>query len=117
MEDGRLARAKGNANRPKGNLEDELHIWQLGATDQLLTAEEYKPLIIAFRNGAPVSVSEVAEVTDSVEDTRALGLVNGNPAIPIIVFREPGANIIATVDRVRALLPSLRSSITPSIDL
>ena len=78
------------------------HIWQIGATDQLLKADEYRPMIVAFRNGAPVPLSEVATVKDSVEDTRTLGLVNGKPAIPIIIFREPGANIIATVDRVRA---------------
>src|SRR5207237_4387310 len=91
--------------------------WEIGTTDQLLKANEYQPLIIAYRNGAPVALSQVADVTDSVEDTRTLGLVNTKAAIPIIIFREPGANIIATVDRVRALLPSLRSSISPSIDL
>ena len=117
LEDVRLALAAANANRPKGKLEDAPHIWQIGATDQLLKADEYRPLIIAFRNGAAVPLSEVATVTDSVEDMRTLGLVNGKPAIPIIVFREPGANIIATADRVRALLPTLRSSISPSIDL
>ena len=83
----------------------------------MLKADEYRQLIVAFRNGAPVPISEVGTVTDSVEDTRTLGLVNGKPAIPIIIFREPGANIIATVDRVRALLPSLQASIPPSIDL
>jgi multidrug efflux pump len=117
LEDVRLLLARANANRPKGNFEDRSHIWQIGTTDQLYKADEYRQLILAFRNGAPVPLSEVATVTDSVEDTRTLGLVNGKPAIPIIVFREPGANIIATVDRVRALLPSLQSMIPPSIVL
>jgi multidrug efflux pump len=117
LENVRLALAAANANRPKGNVEDGLHIWQIATTDQLLKAHEYRDLIVAFRNGAPVPLSEVANVTDSVEDIRTLGLANGKPAIPIIVFREPGANIIATVDRVRALLPSLQASISPQIDL
>src|SRR4029453_8672578 len=72
---------------------------------------------IAYRNGAPVPLSEVATVRQSVEDVRTLGLVNGKPAIPIIVFRQPGANIIATVDRVRALMPVLQSSISPAITM
>jgi len=117
LEDVRLSLARANANRPKGNLEDASHVWQIGTTDQLLKADEYRPLIIAFRNGAPVALSDIATVRDSVEDTRTLGLVNGKPAIPIIVFREPGANIIATVDRVRAQLPTLQDSISPAIKL
>ena len=117
LEDVRLALAGTNANRPKGDLEDRSHTWQIGTTDQLFKASEYQQLIVAFRNGAPVPLSEVATVSDSIEDTRTFGLANGRPAIPIIVFREPGANIIATVDRVRALLPALRSLISPAIDL
>src|SRR5262245_2057435 len=117
LEDVRSSLARSNANRPKGNLEDASHVWQIGTTDQLLKADEYRPLIIAFRNGAPVALSDIATVRDSVEDTRTLGLVNGKPAIPIIVFREPGANIIATVDRVREQLPTLQASISPAIKL
>jgi multidrug efflux pump len=117
LEDVRLALASANANRPKGNIGNHERDWQLATTDQLLTAAEYEPLVIAFRNGAAVSLSDVATVTDSVEDIRTLGLVNGKPAVPIIIFRQPGANIIATVDRVRALLPALQSSISPAIHM
>jgi multidrug efflux pump len=117
LEDVRLALASSNANRPKGDLHDSSRAWEVGATDQLLTAKEYEPLVVAFRNGAPVTVSQVATVTDSVEDIRTLGLVNGKPAIPIIIFRQPGANIISTVDRVRALLPSLQASIPTAIQM
>jgi multidrug efflux pump len=117
LEDVRLALSNSNANRPKGDLHNEGRTWEIGTTDQLLTAKEYEPLIIAYRNNAPVTVSDVAKVTDSVEDIRTLGLVNGKPAIPIIIFRQPGANIIATVDRVRALMPQLQGSIPPAIHM
>src|SRR5262249_22118050 len=91
--------------------------WEIHTTDQLLKADLYKPLIVAYRNGAPVRLSDLGEVTDSVEDVRGGGLANGKPAILIIIFRQPGANIIDTVDRVRALIPQLRSEISPAIDL
>ncbi len=102
LEDVRLALAGANANRPKGEVRSADQTWEVGTTDQLLKASEYQPLIIAYRNNAPVLLSQVADVADSVEDIRTLGLVNGKPAIPIIIFRQPGANIISTVDRVRA---------------
>ena len=89
----------------------------IATTDQLLKAEEYLPLIIHYSNGAGVRLSDVATVTDSVEDIRTGGLSNGKPAVLIIVFRQPGANIIQTVDRVRALLPQLQASIPPTIAL
>src|SRR5512132_481379 len=100
LEDVRLALAAANVNRPKGSVEKGTQAWQITTTDQLLKAKEYQHLVIAYRNGAGVYLSDVANVTDSVEDIRTLGLVNGKPAVPIIIFREPGANIIATVDRV-----------------
>src|SRR5262245_8739692 len=109
--------ATANANRPKGYVDGAGRTWEIATTDQLLKAGEYRQLIVAYRGGAPVYLSQVANVTDSVEDIRTLGLVNGKPAVPIIIFRQPGANIITTVDRVRALLPSLRSSISPAINL
>jgi len=117
LEDLRTVLANENANRPKGNLRNTQRTWEIGTTDQLLKASEYRPLIVAYRNGAAVPLSELAEVTDSVEDIRTLGLVNGKPAIPIIIFRQPGANIISTVDHVRDLLPTLHASIPPAIKM
>jgi multidrug efflux pump len=117
LEDVRAALTSANANRPKGEVRNRERTWEIGATDQLLNASEYEPIIIAYRNGAPVPLSEVATVRQSVEDIRTLGLVNGKPAIPIIIFRQPGANIIETVDRVRELLPVLRASISPAINM
>ena len=94
--------ASANANRPKGQIADDDRAWSISTTDQLLKADEYRPLIVAYRNGAPVRLGDVATVTDSVEDIRAAGMSNGKPAIMMIIFRQPGANIIETVDRIRA---------------
>jgi hydrophobe/amphiphile efflux-1 (HAE1) family protein/NodT family efflux transporter outer membrane factor (OMF) lipoprotein len=115
LEDIRTVLTNSNANRPKGDVRNAERTWEIGTTDQLLKASEYGPLIIAYRNGAAVPLSQVAEVRDGVEDIRTLGLVNGKPAIPIIIFRQPGANIISTVDHVRALIPTLQASIPPGI--
>jgi len=117
LEQVRAALGAANANRPKGELANGTTAWAIRATDQLLKADQYRPLIVAYHDGAPVRLSDVAEVVDSVEDLRAAGLANGKPAVLIIVFRQPAANIIATVDRVRALLPQLRASIPAAIDL
>jgi multidrug efflux pump len=117
LEDVRAALATANANRPKGELANGERAYALSTTDQLLKAEEYRPLIIHYSNGAAVRLSDIATVTDSVEDIRTGGLSNGKPAVLIIVFRQPGANIIQTVDRVRALLPQLQASIPPTITL
>jgi multidrug efflux pump len=106
-----------NANRPKGQVHDGTRSFSLDDTDQLFTANQYRPLIVAYNNGAAVRLGDVAEVTDSVADTRTIGLANGKPSVLIIVFRQPGANIIDTVDRVRALMPYLQSSISPAIKL
>ncbi len=106
-----------NANRPKGRLADATTMWAISTTDQLLKAEQYRPLIVAYRNGAAVRLADVAEVEDSVENLRNAGLANGKPAVLIIIFRQPGANIIETVDRVRALLPQLQASIPTAIQL
>ena len=106
-----------NANRPKGELADGRRRWSLATTDQLFKAEAYRPLILAYRDGGAVRVGDVATVTDSVEDIRTGGLANGKPAVLLIISRQPGANIIETVDRVRALLPALRAAIPPAITL
>src|SRR5229473_995246 len=106
-----------NANRAKGQVSDATNSWSLSANDQLFTADQYRSLIVAYSHGAPVRLGDVGEVQDSVSDTRNIGLANGKPSVLIIVFRQPGANIISTVDRVLGLMPFLQSSISPAIDL
>src|SRR3954463_4223189 len=113
----RTALGAANANRPKGAVEDSTNEWTINANDQIFRADQYRKLIVAYNNGAPVRLSDVADVQDSVEDTRVLGLAQGKPAVLVIVFRQPGANIIGTVDRVRAELPALKASISPAIDV
>jgi len=106
-----------NANHPKGAVSNDLRMYTFSDTDQLFTADQYRPLIVAYNKGAPVRLGDVADVEDSVSDRRNIGLANGKPGVLIIVFRQPGANIIETVDRVRTLMPFLRSSISPAINL
>jgi multidrug efflux pump len=117
LEDVRTALAAANANRPKGHLADASRTWSLATTDQLLMADQYRPLIIAYKDGAPVRLGAVGAVTDSVEDIRTAGLANGKPAILLIISRQPAANIIDTVDRVRALLPQLQAQIPAAMAL
>jgi multidrug efflux pump len=106
-----------NANEPKGQIANGLTTADILANDQLFKADYYAPLIIGYNNGAAIKLSDVATVTDATENTRAAGFVNGNPSVLIVIFRQPGANIIDTVDRVRAALPSLKASIPAAIDL
>jgi multidrug efflux pump len=113
----RTALNAANANRPKGQVSSSTTSYSFTDTDQLFTADEYRPLIVAYHNGAAVRLGDVAEVMDSVSDRRNIGLANGKPGVLIIVFRQPGANIIDTVDRVRTLMPFLQSSISPAINL
>ncbi len=113
----RAALGAANANRPKGELSDAVNAWAITDNDQLKRADQYRNLIIAYNKGATVRLGDVADVQDSVEDLRNIGLANGKPAVLIILFRQPGANIIGTVDRVRAILPLLQASIPPSISL
>ena len=113
----RTALSAANANRPKGEVSDAGHSWTIDANDQLFTAEQYRKLIIAQHDGAVVRLGDVGDVEDSVENTKVIGLAQGKPAVLLIVFRQPGANIIGTVDRVRAELPLLKSSISPAIEV
>jgi multidrug efflux pump len=121
LEDVRTALSAANANRPKGQITTLDHTITLSTTDQLFLASDYKKLIVAFRKGAPVRVSDVAEVTDSVQDVRQAGLAcdaTGNkPAVLLIIFRQPGANIISTVDEIKRELPVLQASIPPAMHL
>ena len=106
-----------NANTPKGQLSDATVTSDILANDQLLHAEDYKPLIVGYHKGAAIRLSDVATITDSVENIRAAGFVNGEPSVMLAVFRQPGANIIETVDRVKAALPSLKASIPTAINM
>ncbi len=117
LEDVRTFLASQNANRPKGQIGAAERSWAVGATDQLLHAEPYRPLVLSYRNGGALRLSDVANVIDSVEDVRTAGVANGKPAVLIIIFRQPGANIIATVDRIKAVLPQLQAEIPPTIRL
>jgi multidrug efflux pump len=117
LEDVRTVLGNANANTPKGNVSDDTRTMQLATTDQLLHAKEYAPLILQYKNGAPVRVSDVANVVDSVEDLHTLGLYNTDPSIVLIVFRQPGANIIEAVKKVRAALPQLNAAIPPAMKL
>jgi multidrug efflux pump len=111
LEEVRAALRTANANTPKGNLEDRGNRWVLFATDQLLKPEQYAPLIVVYRNGAPVRLSDIAKITEGIEDLRNSGFANGKPSVNISIGREPGANIIKTVDNIKAVLPELRDSL------
>src|SRR5512146_434702 len=119
LDEVRTALGLANANRPKGELSGPINTWALYDNDQLFTADQYKKLLIASnpKTGGTVRLGDVAEVTDSVEEVRKSGLANGRRAVLVVLFRQPGANIIGTVDRVYAMLPQLRSSISPAIHL
>src|SRR6202167_972187 len=107
--------AGANANNPKGHFSDSSHIWEVGANDQIFKAMGNPPLVIAYSNGSAVRVSDVGQAVDSVEDLRNSGYANGSPSVIVVIFRQPGANIIDTVDRIRAMLPQLEASIPQSI--
>ncbi|MGA3023219.1 MAG: multidrug efflux RND transporter permease subunit [Bryobacteraceae bacterium] len=109
--------AAANANRPKGELADGTHAWALSTTDQLLKADKYIPLVVAYRHGASVRLSDLGDVRDAVEDLRNDGIADGKPAILLVIFRQPGANIIETVDRVLALMPQLQADVPPAIHI
>jgi multidrug efflux pump len=106
-----------NSHQPAGQIADNVVTADIVTNDQLLHADEYKPLVIGYRRGAAVRLSDVAEVTDSTQNIRTAGYLNNKPAIVVIVFRQPGANIIQTVERVRAATPSLQASIPRGIDI
>ncbi|HEX5483577.1 MAG TPA: multidrug efflux RND transporter permease subunit [Terriglobia bacterium] len=106
-----------NIFRPKGALSGPENVWNIAATDQLFKAVQYRPLIIGYKDGAPIRLRDVAQVNDSVVDVNTAGSVNGKPAVMLIIFRQPGANIIETVDHVRDILPELKASISPAINM
>jgi multidrug efflux pump len=116
LEDVRAALASANANSPKGAIEDGERHLQIYTNDQATRAADYTPLVIAYRNGAPVRLTDVADVLDSVEDVRNLGLSDGREAVFAVIFRQPGANIIDTVERVKAELPHLQAAMPNDIE-
>jgi len=117
LEDVRNMLSQQNANIAKGQLANATTTSDLATNDQLLKAVDYRPLIVGYSNGAAIRLSDIANVQDSVENLRSAGLANGKPCALVIVFRQPGANIIDTVDSVRTALPQLKASIPSAIDL
>ena len=115
--DVRTTIAQSNVNQAKGSFDGLRQAYAIGANDQLLSSEEYRSLVIAYRNGAPVVLSEVATVQDAVENVRLAAWKNSTPAVILNIQRQPGANIIAVVDRVKALLPQLRASLPAAVEL
>jgi multidrug efflux pump len=117
LEQVRAAIAAANVDEAKGNFDGPLQAYTIGANDQLLTAADYRPLIVAYRNGAPVNLSSVANVVDEPENVQQAEWMNDAPAVVLSVERQPGANIIAVANRVKALLPRLQSTLPPSVRL
>jgi multidrug efflux pump len=117
LEDVRAALASANANSPKGSIDSDTLHYQLYTNDQASHAADYKPLVIAYRNGAAIKLSDVGDVQDSVENIRNAGLSQGKPAVLVIVYRQPGANIIDTVDSVKAAIPQLMAAMPKDVDL
>src|SRR5665213_3464384 len=117
LEDVRAALASANAHSPKGGIDVGDQRYQIYANDQANKAVDYQSLVVAYRNGAAVHLSDIGDVTDGVENLRNAGLANGKPAVLVILYRQPGANIISTVDLVKGLMPQLKASISPAIDV
>ncbi len=117
LEDVRAALASANANSPKGTIDDGNRRYQIYTNDQANVAADYAPLVIAYRNGAAVRLSDVADVQNSVQDVRNLGMSNGKPSVLVILFRQPNANIIETIDNVKAELPHLEAAMPADINV
>src|SRR5262247_4003319 len=117
LEDLRTVLAQANVDQAKGNLEGPRQSFTIGANDQLFTAAEYRQVVVTYRNGAPVRLDDIADVVDDVENTKQAAWMNDKPAVIVNIQRQPGANIIAVVDRIKALLPQLKASIPSSVDL
>ena len=117
MEDLRNALAAANVNQAKGSFDGSRQAYTIGANDQLLTSEQYRQLIIAYRPGGPIRLTEVADVTDGIENVRQAAWMNETPAVIVNIQRQPGANIIEVVDRVKALLPQLSGTLPPSVTI
>src|SRR5262244_2150698 len=117
LEDVRAVLGQANVDQAKGNLEGPRQSFTIGANDQLLAAHEYRSVVLAYRNGAPVRLADVADVIDGVENVKQAAWMNGKPAVIVNIQRQPGANIIAVVDRIKRLLPQLKASLPSSIEI
>jgi hydrophobe/amphiphile efflux-1 (HAE1) family protein len=115
LEDVRTALTQNNVNAPKGSFDGPRQSYAIGSNDQIFSAEEYNKVVVTYRNGAPVRLADIGTVIDNVENVRLASWVNGKPAVVVDVQRQPGANIIETADRVKALLPKLGQSLPPSV--
>jgi multidrug efflux pump len=115
LEDLRTAIVAANVNQAKGNFDGTHQAYQIGANDQLLSSSDYAPLIIAYKNGAPIKLTDVATILDDTENVRQAAWMNQTPAVILNIQRQPGANIISVVDRIKQLLPQLTSSLPASI--
>jgi len=117
MEDVRSAIAASNVNQAKGTFDGPRQSYSIGANDQLLTSDQYKPLVVAYKNGAPVRLSDVARVVDGTENVKQAAWMDTTPAVIVNIQRQPGANIIAVVDRIKKLLPQLQTSLPSAIQV
>src|ERR1700730_16556031 len=117
LEDVRAALGSANAHSPKGGIDIGGQRYQIYSNDQATKAADYKSLVVAYRNGAAVRLTDVGDVIDGVENVRTLGLSNGKPAVIMVVYRQSAANIIQMVERVKTLMPRLRASVSPAIDI
>jgi hydrophobe/amphiphile efflux-1 (HAE1) family protein len=115
LEDVRTALMNNNINAPKGSFDGTRQSYAIGANDQILSAAEYRPVVVAYKNGSPIRLGDIGEVIDNVENVRLAGWVGDKPSVILDIQRQPGANIIETADRVKLLLPRLRASIPPSV--
>ncbi|MCX6928516.1 MAG: efflux RND transporter permease subunit, partial [Verrucomicrobia bacterium] len=117
LEDVRIALVQNNVNAPKGSFDGQRQSYAINANDQIFSAAEFREIILASRNGTPVRLRDVGDVIDNVENVRLAGWVDGRPAVILDIQRQPGANIIETANRVKALLPKLRSTVPPSVKI
>ena len=117
LEDVRTALQNASVNQAKGNFDGPKQSYAINANDQLLTSHDYQSLVVAYRNGAPVMLSDVANVVDDVENTKLAAWMNQTPAVIVNIQRQPGANIIQVVDRVKKLLPQLQANLPAAVDV
>src|SRR5215467_5519127 len=117
MEDVRTALASANVDQAKGNFESPRQIYTIGANDQIMASSDYQKIIVAYRKNAPIRLSDIADVVDDVENTKQAAWMNESPAVIVNIQRQPGANIIAVVDRIKGLLPQLRASLPGSVEV
>src|SRR6185295_2203252 len=115
LEDLRTALGQANVNQAKGSFDGEHQAYTIGANDQITSSADYKPLVIAYRNGAPVRLSDVADVVDDAENVYQAAWMNTTPAVIVNIQRQPGANIINVVDRIKRLLPQLTASLPSAV--